>query len=162
MREERAIPHRVVGLVMHILKEIRGKRLNPENLDSVSEELSSQGFSEAEINAAFTWVMERLEGIEPSDILFKGGTSNQSFRVLHPAERTVMESQAQGQLMEMQFLGLLSVEDVERIIERAMAIGGRLEGSDIQALVHSYLFDEGNRSGVNGLFGYTTKSDTVH
>ncbi|HEB83685.1 MAG TPA: DUF494 family protein [Bacteroidetes bacterium] len=163
MDNESPAPQRVVGLVMHLLREFREQRLHPEEMEEISEDLIGQGYTESEINAAFTWVFSRLDGVEPADILYRADTGADSFRVLHPAERAVLKPEGYGQLLEMHNLGMLDMEDVERVLDRAMSFGGPLGEEDIRMLVHAYLFEEnGGRSGGRGAMNMTLPSGTVH
>jgi uncharacterized protein Smg (DUF494 family) len=150
MRDESLVPRKVVGLAMHLLRELREQRINLEEIEDMGEELRGQGYSDSEINAAFDWVYDRIEGVDPSEVMYRGGYSNSAFRVLHPAEQAVLTADAFGQLIEMQVLSMLDMEDVERLLDRAMAIGGPLNEDDLRTLVHSYLFEEGAHPGSRG------------
>jgi len=162
MEEKGVAPQRVVGLVMQLLKELREQRLELDDVELLSADLQSQGYTTSEINAAFNWVFARLDGQEPADTLYSASAATDSFRVLHPAERAVVRPDAFGLLLEMQTLSMLSMEDMERMIERAMAFGGPLTADDVMIIVHSYLFEEGAYSGPNGSFQYVTMPKTVH
>lgn len=143
MEDRGFAPQRVVGLVMILLKEIREKHLRLDEIESISSQLIGQGYTETEISAAFSWVYARLDGVEPAEVLFRDDPAKSSFRVLHPAEATVLKPDSYGQLVEMQALGLLQLDDVEKIIERAMSFGGPLGVEEIRLLVHNLLFEEG-------------------
>ncbi len=160
--EEGIAPQRVMGLVMHLLKEIREHRIELEDVDGISTDLLGQGYTESEINAAFTWVFNRLDDTTQADSLFEAGTGRHSFRVLHPAENAILKPAAYGQLIEMQTIGMLSHSDVERLIERAMSFGNQLGEEEIQMLVHTYLFEEGPRGTISGEMNFSPPSNTVH
>ena len=147
---------------MLLMREIRENRLDLEEVELMSDDLLSQGYTESEINAAFSWVIERLDGIEPADILYQADTGSRSFRILHPAERMVLRADAYGQLLEMYTLGLLNLEDMERIIERAMSFGGPLGVEEIRMIVHSFLFEEGNQGGVPGALHINQPSSSIN
>ncbi len=162
MEEKRITPQRIVGLAMFLLKELREKRLDLTDIEDMSEELMGQGYTISEINAAFDWVYDRMEGIDPSEIIFRSNSSKGSIRILHPIERAVLSSEAYGQLIEMQSLGMLSVEDIERILDRVLAIGGPVEASDIRTLVHAYLFEEGTPVNLKNAHHIMNQSSTIH
>ncbi|MCB2199161.1 DUF494 domain-containing protein [bacterium] len=164
MREEDfSAPQRVVGLAMYLLREIREQRIALDDIEEMSDELKGQGYTDSEINAAFDWVYDRVDGVDPSEIVYRSGFTTHSFRVLHPAERAVLSPEAYGQLIEMQALGMLDMEDMERLIDRALAIGGPMSSQDLRTLVHSYLFEEGTRAGGKGALALTRPgSNTVH
>ncbi len=163
MRDESLVPRKVVGLAMHLLRELREERIHLEEIEDMGEELRGQGYSDSEINAAFDWVFDRIDGVDPSEVMYRGGYSNTAFRVLHPAEQAVLTAEAFGQMIEMQTLGMLDLEDVERLLDRAMAIGGPLNQDDLRTLVHSYLFEEGVRPGNrNGALNLISTRGTIH
>lgn len=164
MREDETLftPQRVVGLAIHLLREIRANRLALEDVEEMSDELRGQGYTDSEINAAFDWVYDRVDGVDPSDVVYRAGFSGEAYRVLHPAERAALTPEAQGQLLDMQALGMLSLEDVERIIDRVLAIGGPMSAEDLRTLVHSFLFEEGTRAASRGAMSFTQSSGTVH
>ncbi len=160
--EEGVVPQRVMGLVMHLLREIRENRMELDDVELISKDLLGQGYTESEINAAFTWVFNRLDDASQADSLYEASTSSKSFRVLHPAEHAILKPAAYGQLLEMQTIGMLGLEDTERIIERAMTFGSQLGEEEIRMLVHTYLFEEGPRGPVNGDMQFSQPSSTVH
>lgn len=163
MREEEFVaPQRIVGLAMYLLREIRAQRLALDEIEEMSDELRGQGYSDIEINAAFDWVFDRIGGVDPSEVMFKASYSGGSFRVLHPAERAALSPEAYGQLLEMQTLGMLDMDDVERLLDRALSIGGQMSGEDLRTLVHAYLFESGSRAASKGALQITTKNTTVH
>ncbi|MBD3165325.1 DUF494 family protein [bacterium] len=163
MREENTeAPQRVVGLVMHLLREIQEQRLDLEDVELISDDLLGQGYTESEINAAFSWVYAKIEGMPQVDILYQSPASNSSFRVLHPAESAVVRPDGYGQLLEMVTLGMLTMDDLERLIERAMAMGGIYGREDVRFLVHQYLFEDATRVQPNGTLHMVQPSNTVH
>ncbi len=159
---EEAMPQKVVGLVMLLMREIREHRLKLDEIDLFSEDLLGQGYTETEINAAFSWVFSRLDGIEPAEVLFQADANRRSFRVLHPIETAVLRPEAYGQLLEMYALKMLNLEDVERIIERAMSFGGPLGAEEIRLMVHTILFEEGNSGNTSNAIYFSIPSNTIH
>ncbi|MBZ0263552.1 DUF494 domain-containing protein [bacterium] len=163
MLDNRGItPQRIVGLVMHLLREIRENRLKIEEVDLISEDLIGQGYTESEITAAFNWLFTRLESEEPAEVMFRTASTKRSFRVLHPAETTILKAEAYGQLLEMYALGLLSLDEMERIIERAMSFDHTLSADDVRMIVHAYLFEEGGISARTHSVQFTAPNNTVH
>jgi hypothetical protein len=81
MRDDSLVPRKVVGLAMHLLREIREQRIHLEEIEDMGEELRGQGYSDSEINAAFDWVYDRIEGVDPSEVMYSAGYNNASFRV---------------------------------------------------------------------------------
>ena len=161
--QEYSAPQRVVGLAMYLLREIREHHIALDDIEEMSDELKGQGYTESEINAAFDWVYDRVDGVDPSEVVYRSGFTSQAFRVLHPAERAVLSPEAYGQLIEMRSLGMIDLEDFERLIDRALAIGGPMSAEDLRTLVYSYLFEEGTRAGGKGALNITRPgSSSIH
>ena len=161
IEDEGRTPQRVVGLVIHLLREIREQRLDVEEMDLLSEDLIVQGYTESEIDAAFSWVVDRIGEADPSEVLYTASAASGSYRVLHPAERAVMSTEAYGQLLEMCSLAIIGMEDLEKIIDRAMTLGGPLGSDEIMMIAHAYMFEEGGRGAANA-YNLTTPPRTVH
>lgn len=162
VEEEGFTPQRVVGLVMQLLREIREHRLRLEDVEMMSDDLLGQGYTESEINAAFSWVYSRLDGMDPADILYHTRSEDSSFRVLHPAENAVLKPDGFGQLLEMHSLGLITLEDMEKIIERAMSFGGPLGAEEIRLMLHQFFFEEDTRFGIGQQMAFPGGSSTIH
>jgi uncharacterized protein Smg (DUF494 family) len=160
--EEGFTPQRVVGLVMHLLREIRENRLQLDDFDGLNEDLLGRGYTESEINAAFSWVYSRFDGLEPSDLIFRADTNPGSFRVLHPAEQAVIRPDAFGQMIEMRTLGMIDMEGMERLIERSMSIGGPLGQSEVRIMAHALLFEESGREGQFGRTPLSFSNGSIH
>jgi len=132
---------RVVEILVYLMSQIRENNGGTEGIDGMSKELLSQGYTENEINAAFSWLFEKIQ-MDQKEIL--GESSNElhnSFRVLHEAEKLVIRPQAQGYLIQLKELGIITESDMEQIIERAMMLGvNAVSAEDIKSIVVSLLF----------------------
>ena len=49
---------RVVEILIYLMTEIRENRGGMEQVDGISKDLKQQGYTENEINAAFSWLFE--------------------------------------------------------------------------------------------------------
>lgn len=112
------------------------KRLSDIHVD----DLTKRGYSQSEISAAFSWLLENFPEQE-GRIVMQMRAGQGSRRTLHEAERMMLTTEAQGYLMQLQELGLLDNKDFETVIERAMSTGfDRLSVSEIREIVGSILF----------------------
>ena len=127
-----------VERIMEIIAYVIGARADGTPLAKIDvKELARRGYTDGEISAALSWIMERgdvtLQGAEahPDD------SDNASFRVLHGLEAETITPEAWGLLLSYRNLGFLSNEDVEQIIERAMVLSGEMvvDIEEIRAIV---------------------------
>ncbi|GMV52646.1 MAG: DUF494 family protein [Flavobacteriales bacterium] len=101
-------------------------------------ELSERGYTDGEISAALSWIIER------------GGSLTShadcgSFRMLHAVEAEVITAEAWGLLISYRNLGFLSNSDIEQIIERCMIMAGEtlIDIPEIRALVAVFVMHQG-------------------
>jgi len=132
---------RVVEILVYLMSQIREKNGGIEGIDGMSKELLNQGYTENEINTAFSWLFEKIR-MDQEEIF--GESFNElrnGFRVLHEAEKLVIHPEAQGYLIQLKELGIISQSDMEQIIERAMMLGvSAVSAEDIKSIVVALLF----------------------
>lgn len=149
---------KVVEILVFIMSEIQGnKPLNEIDLT----DLKDRGYTQSEINAAFTWLYENVQTVRTGAAL-PDRPSLGSRRVLHDAEKMVFSTAAQGYLIQLGELGLLDSKDLEMVIERAMVAGyEKLSVEEVREIVASVLFSkEGKYPGSNHSMMNT--EDTIH
>jgi uncharacterized protein Smg (DUF494 family) len=144
---------RIMEIILFLLAEIRADKAL---MDIDLKPLSVRGFSETEISTAFSWLIDKyaLGPVSEDPILLavpfgKRGAldpsksaNEASFRVYHEAERIVIAPEAQGFLLQMVELGLISDSDMEFLVDRIMLSGiptATLE--DVKMLVSSTVFN---------------------
>jgi uncharacterized protein Smg (DUF494 family) len=138
-----------VERIMEIIAYVMGVRRSGTPLMKVdTTELTKQGYTQSEISAAFSWIMERGEqNIVPHDVQSSehSGSGEGSFRILHGIEAETITPEAWGLLLSYRDLGFLTNEDLEQIIERAMVMGGEtdVDIAEIRALVAVYVMHQG-------------------
>ena len=113
---------RVVEILIYLMHEIRQKRGNIELMDGISKDLIGKGYTEKEINAAFSWLFERFKS-DSEDILVNEEADVNSYRMLSDIERLVVSSKAFGYLIQLRQLRLIEQSQMEQIIERVMMLG---------------------------------------
>jgi uncharacterized protein Smg (DUF494 family) len=123
-----------VERIMEIIAYVMGARAKGTPLAKIDvAELSRQGYTDGEISAAFSWIMEGADNTQESH--------NDSFRMLHGLEEETITPDAWGMLLSYRNLGFLSNEDLEQIIERAMVMGHDtdIDVEELRAIVAVYL-----------------------
>lgn len=90
--------------------------------ERVARKLSAAGFDDAEISAALAW----LAGVAraPQRSLAPLPERSTAFRVFAPKELAMLDVECRGFLLYLERSGILSPQDREHVIERALAAGG--------------------------------------
>ena len=126
-----------VERIMEIIAFVIGARNQGTPLTKVDlGELHRRGFTESEISAALSWILERGTADASSDA---------SFRILHGIEAETITPEGWGLLLSYVNLGFLTNEDVEQIIERAMLMAQEtiIDVAEVRALVAVYVMHRG-------------------
>ncbi len=127
---------KILELIMYLVSEIRNDKRTDE-IDIAS--LTKNGYTPAEISSAFSWLYEHTS---TGENLIVGANSPHSHRILHEVERLALSNEAQGYLIQLRELGLLSDEDLESVIERVMMSGMTRVGlAEIRSVAASVLFE---------------------
>lgn len=130
---------RIMEIIAFVISEQRmGTPLGSVDMD----ELQRRGYTESEISAALSWILERQIPAElDSDIEV---SEPGSFRVLHGIETDMMLPEAWGLLLSYRDLGFLTNEDVEQLLERAVLMGSemRVGVNEIKSLIAAYVMNQ--------------------
>lgn len=155
---DRYIVERIMEIIAFVIAERKlGEPLSRIELD----ELSRRGYTESEISAALSWILERQQAHPEEET--PDTSRPASFRVLHGIEQDLLRADAWGLLLSYRDLGFLSNEDIEAILERAVLMGseGRISQSDIKALVAAYVMHQFPTPGT-GSRNLLAGNDTVN
>jgi uncharacterized protein Smg (DUF494 family) len=149
----RAGRERVMEIIVFLLAEMR---LNKQLTEIDLKPLSKQGFSQSEISTAFSWLFDKIaaSSIEHAPIVlattftedgYVDATRHSTdgpFRVYHNAERNIIAVDAQGYLLQLRELGLLSDNELELVIDRIMMSGvPAVSLKEMKELVAAMVFD---------------------
>lgn len=129
---------RILDILVFVLSEItEGEKIEEINIDR----LIQKGYSEIEISAAISWLVDKVE-IDGSLLVFsKVRFRSKSFRILNSAEKQLFSPEAWSKILEYQELGLLTLEQVEFIIFRSSAMNTDLTTiEDVNSVVSKLLF----------------------
>ncbi len=160
---------RIIEILVFLLGEARKHR---SLADIDLKPLASLGFTTSEISTAFSWLFDkmaiaaigagmRIEPFAPAERLELVPTESTSFRIYHEMERGVLSMEAQGYLLQLRELGLMSDTDLELLIDRILASGIPTIGvREIKELVGNLIFefDDSTRMGSRLMLGV---GDTV-
>jgi len=136
------VERNIVEILVILLRQYPEGDIKPEEFDPLTAELIGLGYSKHEIETALFWYYNRLEASGNAEIFSDQPDSN-SFRVLHEVERTILTPGAYGYLVELRALGLITVLDMDHIIEKAIIVGGRkVTVDDIKSFVASFIMEQ--------------------
>ncbi|MCR4439343.1 MAG: DUF494 family protein [bacterium] len=137
---------RLVEILVYIMSEARGSGFGVERLRSLSSDLLKQGYTESEIDLAFSWLFEKA-GCNYEN-LSAIRTPMSLYRVLHAAEKMVIRPEAYSYLLQLRQLGLIDDQQLEEAIERAMQMGvSPVDTEDIKEIAATVMFDADSFTG---------------
>lgn len=158
--QDHFMQERIVEIIVYLLGQFQEETSN-ENYTDFSRELISQGYTRDEINLAFSWIFNHLQGehAEKSQELHYFGDG---VRILHDLEKLVISAEGYGYVLQLLHLGLLSENDIEIIIERALAMGSmNVTLEDIKSIVASLIFGAETSNSFDG-FLLHQGTNTIH
>ena len=135
---------KVVEILVLIMSEIQGnKRISDIDMQA----LQNKGYTTSEINAAISWLYDNIHLREPEHGI-PTGTRSGSRRIFHSAEKSILSTESQGYLMQLQEIGLIDDRDLEMIIDRAMMSGyDKITVDELRDIVASVLAMKGGGKG---------------
>ena len=151
---------RLIEIIVFLLGEF-SRNEKSENYLDLSNELISKGYSENEINLAYSWIFNHLQSGKdrPKEEFEYVADSN---RLLHDLEKIIISSEAYGYLLQMRHLGLLSDFDLELVIEKSISLGtSDISLDDIKTIAASLIFNSDSNYNFDGYF-YHMGTNTIH
>jgi len=130
---------RIIEIIVYLLEEFQDTP--QEKYDDLSEKLMAQGYTESEINLAFSWIFNHLQKPdipEGRDVHYQ----ESSIRVLHDLEKLIIQPDGYGYLLQLHQLGILNANDIEEVIERALSVGStNVTLDDIKTFANMLIFN---------------------
>ncbi len=108
---------RIIEIIVYLLNEIKTTQKSLQEIDL--QKLEKLGFTTSEMNAAFSWLFDRLYLTE-MNLNVKSSEKKNSHRILHDVEKLMILPEAYGYLLQLRELEILSDLEMEFIIERIM------------------------------------------
>ncbi len=131
----------IVEILVILLRQFPEGGLNQEDFEPLTDDLIGLGYTKQEIETALFWYYSKLE-IKKSAI-FADIFDSKSFRILHETEQSVLSPEAYGYLIELRELDVLTLGEMDNIIEKAVLLGGRkISAEDIKNFVASSLLEQ--------------------
>ena len=154
---------RIIEILVYILAEMR-KHQQIADIDL--GQLSQRGFSQTEISAAFSWLFDKMAvTAELSPVMNipqpTEGSQSYSIRIYHDVERSVLTREAQGYLMQLRELEIISPFEMESVIDRIMMMGIAPIGiAEVKELIAGMLFESEDTSRAGGR-AFLNPNDTI-
>jgi uncharacterized protein Smg (DUF494 family) len=109
-----------------------------KSLRELDKELLHRGYSSEEIEQALFWMSSQWKPIDQRET---GWFDKPVFRVLSPWESMALDSDAHAYLLRLQNLGIIDVDQFEKIMNRIMPFGpDKLSIADLKVLAGSVIF----------------------
>lgn len=151
---------RIIEIIIYLLEEFRHQQ-SDETYHDLSSELISRGYTEHEINYAFSWVFNHLQK-KTADSQEHFKYSENSNRVLHDVERMVISTDAYGYLLQLKYLGIISDYELENVVDRLLSLGtSSVSLDDVKAITASMLLGSDSNNGWDGVF-FHPGTNTIH
>ncbi len=151
---------RIIDIIVYLLEGLKYKP-KKENYSDLSRELLSRGYTENEINLAFSWIFNHLQK-DDTDESAEFTYSEGSIRILHDLERLVIAPEGYGYLLQLWQLGLLKEVEMEEVIEKALSIGtANITLEDVKSIVAGMFFNLESTPSFEGFF-YHQGTNTIH
>ena len=148
---------RIIEIIIYLLEQFR--QAPDKNTDKdLSKELLSRGYTDNEINLAFSWVSNHLQSKTADS---KINYSLDSDLVLDDLEKLIISPEAYGYLLQLYHLGMLKEYDLEDVIDRALLKGSNhVTLDDVKAVAASLIFN--SESGSDDNFFFQGGTDSIH
>ena len=114
---------RIIEIIVYLMRQIKEKEQGLSQLDKLTGDLKSEGYTDQEINTAFYWLLEKLRLQLSKLVSSQKGIPKKSSRILHNTENILFSRTGYGYLIQLYQLGLIDDEQREQIIQRAMMSG---------------------------------------
>ncbi|OGC00703.1 hypothetical protein A2V82_03000 [candidate division KSB1 bacterium RBG_16_48_16] len=148
--------NRIIEILTYIMKEIQENSVDGLDLQLIVDLLADQGFSQDEIKRAMIWLMNHGDNLDRSINKKNSGIPRPLWRQLNDFERDAISPSAFGYLVHLRELDLLSDDDMETIIDRAVKIQlPHMNIEDMQDLIAVVVLDF-EKSASGGYFQFTS------
>lgn len=136
------IESKILEIVVYLIDHIRANQGHLSDMDDVSSDLRSMGYTDNEISSAYCWVMDRY-GSTDQVFFSEFPDEHNSVRIFTNAERYQFEADSQGFLLKLVNLGLVDDEQMEMILDRGAMLGPKPVTLDQMKLIaSSFVFSD--------------------
>jgi len=136
------VESKILEIVVYLIDHLRENEGQISDMDDVSSDLRSMGYTDNEISSAYSWVLERYG---TGDKLYYSDfpEDHSSLRILSHAERYQFEADAYGFVLKLMNLGLIDDEQFEMILDRGSMLGSRpVTEEQVKLIASSFVFSD--------------------
>jgi len=153
----------IVEILVILMREYPEGAIRPEEFEPLANNLIGLGYTQNEIESALFWFYNRQE-VNRSTPTQAHGLKPGAVRMLHEVERSVITPKAYGYLIELNQLGLITLEEMDSIIERSVVMGGRkVDIDDMKMFIAAQILDRSNEAGFVAPGNFAKNpTETVH
>ncbi len=128
---------RIIEIIVYVISELKqNRKLSEIDLN----ELQDLGYTHAEISTALSWLVDRLDFSDNIGLPADFGSVS-AYRVFHKSERELFTREAFGELVQLQQLGLVTNEQTEMLLEKALLLGnGAIDVHQLRYFVANAVF----------------------
>jgi len=129
--------------------------------ESLSQKLVEEGYTESEIDSAFSWLMENIDK-EPIGEMHVGPSHHkQPAKSWNDFDRSILTPAAYDYMIQLRELDIIGETEVEQIVEKALMHGKQgISIPEIKALIASLIFNQEETTEAS--FFIFNKSYQVH
>lgn len=148
---------KIIEIIVYLLSELKNnKQLAEVDMDN----LANLGYTQNEINTAFSWVYSKIYAGEK--VFLDPNSDTRSQRFLHDAEQNVVSPEGYGYLVQLKELGLINNMDIDLIIDKIMVSSySNVSKEDMKSIIASYLLDIDEMNDTNSRVMINI-NDTIH
>lgn len=148
---------KIIEIIVHLLSELKN---NKQLAEVDMENLENLGYTQNEINTAFSWVYSKIYAGEKIFLDPKLDTRSQRF--LHDAEQNIVTPEAFGYLIQLKELSLINNMDIDLILDKIMVSSyNNVSKEDMKSIIASYLLDLDEMNDTNSRIMINI-TDTIH
>jgi uncharacterized protein Smg (DUF494 family) len=148
---------RIIEIIIFLLEKFQQKP-DKENYLDLSQELVDRGYTDNEINLAFSWISNHLQSRTTDLGVNYAMDTDRSYEDL---EKLIITPEAYGYLLQLFHLGMLKDYDIEDVIDRAVSKGSnQVTLEDVKAIAVSLIFESDMGNGKN--FFYQSGTNSLH
>lgn len=151
---------RIIEIIVILLEGFRHQH-SPQSFNNLTAQLVEEGYTEYEINLAFSWVFDHMRKnalASDQQVPFINTSSNDDIDI----EKLVISAEAYTYLMQLYSLGLLSENQLDAVIEKSVHHGSlNISIEDMKAITASIIFQSNPSYFWTGTF-FNPGMDMIH
>ena len=155
--------NRILEIVVYLMNQLSDHQGSMANFDEMSADLRSMGFTDNEITSAYNWLLKHFDDYPDSFSDARPDASNRAVRILSDTEQKVVSPEAYGYLLQLRQLRLLTLEQMEMILDRcALFSADPMDVNDIKVLASAAMFDGGSADLPYAVWVGNPENEPIH